>query len=118
MEIMKKILIGLLLFCLLVPSPAYAGNDPIIKFSRGLTNIITAPWEYFIQTCSLRQDHDALTSLFAGLLRGTLFTVARELTGVYDVATFLIPLPSNYQPLWKPETVFEAFEEIHPTERR
>jgi len=116
MEIMKKVLICLMIFCLLTTGQAYA-NDPIIKISRGLTNIITGPWEYFVQTFALSQDHDPLTSFFAGLLRGTLFTAARELTGVYDVATFLIPLPSHYQPVWKPETVFEAFKEIQPPER-
>jgi len=112
MTIIKKTTVLVLLILLVfTASPAHA-EDMVYKLSRGLTNLITGWGELAVQLVASQQDHNAVTGTFAGLFRGLYFTVARELTGVYDVVTFPIPLPANYEPLWKPATVFEAWQEI------
>lgn len=92
--------------------PLYAADDPVYKLGRGMTNLLTGAGELVIQVIASQPGHDPLTGTFTGLFRGVFFTVARELTGVYEVLSFPIPVPKNYEPLWKPATIFEAWKEI------
>lgn len=107
---MKKIAVFLLLTALFLPANGYA-QGPAQKFGRGVTNILTGAGEFAVQYELLHEKTDFLTSVFGGLVNGLVYTIARELVGVYDVVTFPIPLPAKYEPVYRPETVFEAFRE-------
>lgn len=111
-------LIGFWIFLSLLGLTEPAGqvwaDDPFVKLGRGLTNLITAPGELFIQPVNLSKNHDGFTALLGGIFKGITFMVLRQLSGVYETATFPIPLPPRYQPLWNPHlfpvTVPEAFQ--------
>lgn len=107
---MKKIAAIFLSIFLLSGSTAFAGA--FTKLGRGVTNVLTAPGEYVVQIADLYQDNDPFTAFFGGILKGTVMTVGRILGGVYDLATFPIPYPSAYRPLWQPPTVVDALREL------
>ncbi len=107
----RKISWTLILFAFLSPASVCA-DDPIIKLSRGLTNIVASPGEYLLQYKIMRGENNPLTALFATGVSGTLHMAGRVFAGAYDTVTFLVPLPPDYEPLYKPATFFEAFKEI------
>ncbi len=82
----------------------FAGDNPGTKLGRGISNILTAPLQYVIQTSRLNEDHDAVTALLGGLVNGTGFMLWRMGVGVYEVVTFPVPVPSNYGPVLDPAT--------------
>lgn len=108
---MKKVLF-LFLLMILLPSAAKAEDDAITKFARGLTNVISAPGEYFVQISVAQEQGNFFQALFVGLINGTVYTVAREVAGVYDIVTFPIPIPAHYEPLMEPETVFKSYHDM------
>lgn len=107
--ILLLITFGVLLSFACLPV-AYA-NDPFVKLGRGLTNIVTSPFEILVQSIEVKKSHDHFTSLVAGPLRGIVVAGRRILTGAYEVVTFPLPIPKGYEPLWEPATIFEALEE-------
>lgn len=107
---------AIILSSLLIASTAYA-DGPIVKFSRGLVNIITSPGELFVQPAIIHETENLPIALTAGLIRGIGMTVARIGVGVYDIVTFPIALPRDYEPVFRPETTLEAFSEMHSSRR-
>lgn len=110
----RKISLILVILVLLTRAAAYADN-PIIKLSRGLTNIVASPGEYLIQYKVIRGEYNPVLSVFAAGMSGTLHMFGRILLGGYDIVTFLIPLPPGYEPLYRPATFFEALKEVDGT---
>lgn len=107
---MRKVTAVFLTIFLLSNSTAFAGA--FTKLDRGLTNVLTAPGEYIVQTADLHQDNDLFTAFFGGIVKGTVMTAGRVFGGVYDIVTFPIPYPSAYRPLWQPPTVVDALREL------
>lgn len=86
-------------------------EDPFTKLARGLTNIVEGPFELYAQPSLVPSGTDTVYALFTGLTKGLAMFVTRELVGVYDIVTFPIPLPKNYQPLIEPATTFTDFSQ-------
>ena len=63
------------------------------KLGRGIINVGFGPLELLIRPYDVANDKGALAALSYGVLRGVFFTVAREILGVVDIATFFMPLP-------------------------
>ena len=63
------------------------------KLGRGIVNVGFGPLELLIRPYDVANDKGALAALSYGVLRGVFFTVAREILGVVDIATFFMPLP-------------------------
>ena len=110
-----KILLVIIL--IIAPNTAYAGG-PIVKLSRGLTNIITSPLEYVTQTSMLASKYNAPIAGFGGFMRGTLFMLGRIIGGAIETVTFLVPVPwsdapfpDNYEALMNPPTPLEVLAE-------
>jgi putative exosortase-associated protein (TIGR04073 family) len=83
------------------------GEGVLTKFARGLVNSATGWMELFKQPYVGGQKEGAEGAIL-GIGKGIGWTVGRTLSGVYDVVTFPIPLPENFEPLMKPDYVFEA----------
>lgn len=83
----------------------YAG-DPIRKLGRGVANTATGwielPKEIMLET----ERSGDIGGLIVAPFKGIAKAIGRTLVGIYDVATFLIPLPRYYEPLIEPELVF------------
>ena len=81
-------------------------NKALTKFSRGVTNVATSPGEVLTQMpTAMEQSPDYLTGFFMSLGRGAGYCLLRAGAGLYDIATFPFPGPSNYKPIIKPETI-------------
>jgi len=109
---MTKKAISALLISLLIASlaaPAYC-DDPLKKLGRGICNIATCPLEVIEQVKRVNNTDGALAAVTWGPIKGVAMTALRALVGVYEIATFPIPLPSHYRPiLTEPEFFFEDF---------
>ncbi len=76
-----------------------SSDDAIQKFSRGLCNIVTCPFEIIEQSKRVKASDGSCAGMTYGLLRGIAMTGVRALVGVYEVITFPIPVPKGYQPI-------------------
>lgn len=104
----RLIKVMLLVFCLLflfVFQKSFAG-DPIRKLSRGLVNTafgwVEIPAEIFREAERSADVGGFMIAPFKGLFKA----IGRTVVGVYEVVTFIIPIPSRYRPLIEPEFVF------------
>ena len=110
---MKKAFILLLIF-LLCPQIIFADNTPSKKFSRGIVNVATSPVEivkeirrYWIQG-SEKTPHISVW-LLSGFVKGLVEMTKRASAGTWDVVTFPIAIPKNYDSLIKPDSVFDEW---------
>jgi len=93
--------------------PAFAEEGSAIermgkKLGRGIVNIATG-WVELpknIYDTSV-ETNNPLMGITYGTLKGVGMTVVRTGAGIYDTATFLFPVPQDYQAILKPEFVFE-----------
>ena len=97
--------------------PARA-DDPMTKLGRGVTNLATGPGEYIVQFEAGTEEGNIFANLVYGIVRGTMYAAAREVTGAYDVVTFPIPLPAHYAPIMEPATVFDSMKEVNGAKAR
>ena len=107
----RKALSGLLISLLIISlaAPAYC-DDPIKKLGRGICNVATCPLEVIEQMKRVNGTDGAFAAMTWGVLKGVAMTGLRAIVGVYEIATFPIPLPAQYKPILKdPEFFFEDF---------
>lgn len=83
----------------------YAG-DPIQKLGRGITNTATGWLEIPREIGRSVEKSGDIAGIFVGPLKGVFKGLGRTTAGIYDIITFLIPLPRRYEPLIEPEYVF------------
>ena len=85
----------------------YAG-DPIEKLGRGITNVATGCIEIPKEIGRNVEKSGDMAGLIVGPFKGIAKAIGRTLAGVYEVVTFLIPLPRRYEPVIEPAYVFET----------
>ena len=85
----------------------------LTKVKRGAINIITAPIEIpkqikgELKTAEGKPAPAKVVTLLGGTVKGLIWTIGRVGSGLYDVLTFNINLPNDYEPLMKPDYVCE-----------
>lgn len=100
-----------LIVLMMVSNPGALAGDPVTKLSRGLSNMVSSPVEYANQYMKFTEEADVFSPIFKGLIYGTVAMAGRLLAGAFETATFLIPVPPNYEPLIQPETPLETNHE-------
>jgi len=76
-----------------------ATDNRIEKLGRGAANIFTSPYE-IIYRINESNDKDGVGAAFTwGILYGVVRMGVRAVVGVYEMATFPVPLPSDYKPI-------------------
>jgi len=101
------IMIIFLLFLSLIPR-LYADNA-VTKLGRGVANVATCPLELPKSMGEANEESGIFAGMTWGLFEGLVGTVKRAAVGVYEVATFPVPLPSQYKPiLTDPEFFLEG----------
>lgn len=83
----------------------YAG-DPIQKLGRGITNVATGWVEIPKEIGRQVEKSGDFAGLVVGPFKGIAKAIGRTVVGVYDIVTFLIPLPRRYEPVIEPAYVF------------
>jgi putative exosortase-associated protein (TIGR04073 family) len=99
-------ILGMVLALAVVVSPLALADTLFDKLGRGVTNVVFCPGEYVRAAVQKTEQKGLTEGLFIAVFSGTYWTVIRALAGVYEIATFPIPLPRGYKPIMKPEFVF------------
>ena len=103
-----SILVAIIILFNLMLRPCSA--DPLRKLGRGVVNILTGIVEIPKKVYLVSKQENALMGMTWGLLNGTAVGLLRTVTGVYEMLTFPIPVPAEYEPMIHPEFVFEEWE--------
>jgi len=76
------------------------------KLGRGLVNIVTGWIEIPKNIYDTAVESNPLLGITFGTLKGAGMAIVRTGAGAYDVATFLFPIPEDYDAILEPEFVF------------
>lgn len=103
----KVVSICLIALLLLSSGLAYA-KSPGDKLVRGVGNILSGVLEV-PQTIGeeWKSSNNMAVGMFAGLFKGIAQWGARTVSGMWDILTFPVAKPEGYEPLYKPDYVFD-----------
>jgi putative exosortase-associated protein (TIGR04073 family) len=113
-----RILLSALLCIVLVAAPAVvpAEQQPevlvekmAVKFTRGLTNVVTSVAELHKQSILTVRDMGG-PGYVIGPLKGIGMMVYRTFIGATETAFFMVPQPGYYDPMIDPPYVWEGWE--------
>ncbi len=109
---MRRIVMAITFSTFLFVSNSFAASESIHKLGRGITNVVTAPVEipkelraHWIK--GSEKTYHISAWLFCGLVKGIVMTPVRMGSGVWDIVTSPLAIPKDYQPLLKPDYVFD-----------
>ena len=105
---LKKILFLLMAACVFSQSVFAEGveSGPVKKLGRGVSNVGTCILEVPESMMQANDEGGPVAGLTWGLFSGVVNTVKRAVVGVYEVATFPVPVPGNYDPILKDPEFF------------
>lgn len=104
----KKLVFGLMAAALLVGTAQPVSADPETgkkmgrKLIRGVVNTFTGWVEVPIQA-ELSEKEYGWKGIPPGLGKGLFFALGRTMVGLYEIATFPLPMPEDYRPVVVPE---------------
>lgn len=117
-EVMKRIFGILVVICFLFSGLAAAQppsaevfaveSNPLEKLQRGVLNLADAVVEVPGTMLRKSKRENPAVGFTIGAVEGVMNTVKRALAGVWEIATFPIPIPENYEPIL-PEPEFLNF---------
>lgn len=81
-------------------------EGPVTKLGRGLCNMVTFPLEFPEQISRTNNSDGPFAASTVGVLKGLGWMVGRACIGVYEAATFMFPLPKDYQPILRDPEYF------------
>ena len=104
---MKKAISLMLIFAFIavISADAYAQNAPA-KLGRGIMNTLTGFLEVPLKIIRISKSDGFPMGVSVGLIKGIGWGLYRTLVGVYEVLTFPIPAPAEYQAITDPPTLF------------
>lgn len=112
----RWLILALLMACGFVEGPRLAADEDqppqtyaqgvTRKLGRGVANVATAPLELIRVPYLTSQRDGGVAGVSVGMVQGAWSVVVRELAGLVEVTTCLIPLPRNFQPLIRPEFIY------------
>lgn len=113
---MRALLVAMMLVFFAATSFAadegYLSGRVATKLKRGVVNVVTAPLE-IPHNLKSHWDEGGTNAikktayLFGGLVKGVTYTVGRIGSGLWDTLTCNLDIPSNNEPLMKPDYVWE-----------
>ena len=116
---MKKVLLivaFLSVFVAVAPGLATADQQPemiaekmAVKFTRGITNVVTSIVELPKQTILTGRDMGPVGYII-GPLKGVGMTFYRGVVGVVETVFCMVPQPGYYDPMMDPEYVWQGWE--------
>lgn len=77
------------------------------KTTRGIANVATGWGEFPKQIYITFREDGVAKGLFVGPLKGVGMTIVRTFVGAFETVTFFYPLPGFYDPLIKPNYVWQ-----------
>ena len=111
---MKNIIVIFVIMSFLSLSSAFAEQGPVHKLYRGVVNVITAPIEvpkqaraYWIKGAQLTPH--IIAWIGCGVVWGVVEGIKRAGSGVWDIVSFPFEKPEGFEPLFKPNFVFDQW---------
>jgi len=117
-EKMKKFLSVLLIFTIVCIAPAAYAQDAGTKLLRGAVNALTGSLELPFTVFKVSKNEGYPRGLTYGLGKGLVNGLHRTIVGIYEVVTFPIPIPADYESILAPETLFDVLESANPSMRK
>lgn len=104
----KKLVLVISMACFLawVFCQSASAEDPFTKLGRGVANALTGWVEVTKSIYQTSVEENPFAGLTSGLAKGAAAAFKRTGAGLYDVATFPLPVPENYSSPIEPEYVF------------
>lgn len=99
-----RIIIILILLSTLWVHTSYAAG-PFTKLGRGLTNVFTGWVEIPVTIHKANIRHDYMVGFLYGFPTGLVKTLIRTSVGLYEIITFPLPFPNNYETIVEPEFI-------------
>lgn len=87
------------------------------KLTRGIANFTTGWVELPKQVYLVGKNEGWMTGAIRGPIDGFGMLLARTIAGAYEVLTFPLPLPPQYQPMLKPDYVWQPETPAEPAHR-
>ena len=111
---MRKAINLIILFVIIISlvciqSPCFAQNM-LRKFSRGVANIATGPFEILKSIQESFYEDGPIAAGSYGVVDGVYKCLLRTIVGAYEVITFPIPFPAHYEHIVEPEFLFSPHE--------
>lgn len=102
---MRKTIVSVLTAGILALNFCVYAQGPAEKFGRGIANTATGWLEVPLEIGRKNSSEGAASAIFVGPFAGLAKAAWRTFSGVYDVLTFFIPAPRDYDSLVKPDFV-------------
>ena len=107
---MRALVSSILLCFLLGMNPQIVkADDGIDKLGRGFTNLLTFWGEIPRGMEIAAHEKGIIEGSVTGFIRGGGKALGRLAVGLYEIVTFPLPLPKNYEPVLQPEFVFNDY---------
>ena len=74
-------------------------SAPIERLNSGFMNVLTGPFELVYQLKQEINRTNPARGLVPGLFRGVTWFAVREIVGVFEMATFMIPWKPHLKPI-------------------
>lgn len=104
------IMVSVILIGLFSMQSTCFAQNMLRKLGRGLANVVTGVVEIPKGVQETFYEEGPVAAASWGLIDGIYKFFARTLTGIYEVVTFPIPLPADYEPIVQPEFLFSPNE--------
>lgn len=111
---MRNVMVMAIFLSCVFASNSFGAGGPVDKAKRGIISVVTAPIEipkeiraHWIK--GSEKTYHVGVWILCGFVKGTVMMTARIGSGVWDVVTFPIKTPKNYEPLLKPDYVFDQW---------
>ncbi len=120
MKTVCKVGLGIIVFGLALSTTTLSyGDDSVAgrighKLVRGVANTVTGWVEMPKQMYLKTTQGPPVIGTLQGIVEGVGLGFARTTAGLYEIATFPVPLPMHYEPLFQPEYVWQDEEEKEP----
>lgn len=83
-------------------------SGPAKKLGRGVANVVTSPVGILEGIQDTMAERGAFAGFTWGIFQGVVNVVKRVVVGTYEIITFPVPFPRDYQPiLTDPEFYFQ-----------
>ena len=105
----KKLVLAGLIFILTIglANTVYC-DDALVKLGRGVCNVVTSPYEFVNQVSKVNNTDGPFAAISVGVLKGFSMVIVRAAVGLYEVVSFPLPIPKDYEPILNdPESFFE-----------
>ena len=73
-------------------------SAPFDRANSGFVNIVTGPFELIYQLKEETKRTNYLVGFVPGMVRGVTWFALREVVGVFEIATFWLPLKPHLEP--------------------